>query len=221
MGVARDDERDGSTRGSGERSRAALVSRINRWVKRASRPGPVGRTVATLLLLGLAAISPPGTFLRTHVASQIGEVARIARLHPTREEVRQSVLGTDYRFLAFVKKMTEPDDVILMSDQFAFSELEPLKAKSQRWATFFLYPRRVLYLHQEEIPFYREAEWLILDGPAAVDWIDPSVRPEYQPGELRLSAFEMGRYLELVAAGELDRRWLPPPEPSRAPKSGS
>ena len=51
--------------------------------------------------------------------------------------------------------------------------LEPLKAKHQGWSTYFLYPRRILYLHQQSDPFYRAARWLIVDGEPAVSWMDP------------------------------------------------
>jgi hypothetical protein len=181
--------------------------------------GARGKSIGTLLACLVAFITPPGVLVRSHMFNQAKEVATILRVRPDEEELRAALLGTDYSFISFVAGHTDEDDVILMSDQFAFSELDPLKGKSQAWATFFLYPRRVLYLHQEEIPWYRDAEWLILDGPQAVNWVDPATRPAYAPGELRLSSFLMGRYLDLVASGEIAKDWLPPRDPSRTPKS--
>lgn len=223
------DAREGS--GEPRPSRGTLASRLRALGPRAwllaprrlpERVGPLGltgRIAGTLVTCLVAAVTPPGILVRAHLFNQAKEVADVLRLKPDDEELRRALLGTDYSFMSFVRGYTEPDDIILMSDQFADSELDPLKGKSQRWATYFLYPRRVLYLHQEEIPWYRDAEWLILDGPQAVSWIDPTTRPEYATGDLRLASFPMGPYLDLVASGEIADTWLPPSEPSRTPKS--
>lgn len=193
------------------------------WVRelpsRVPRLGTGARLIGVVLLVLPVCVTPPGQFVFSHVGQQIREVLHVLRDRPDDAELRRAVLGTDYLFMSFIAERTEEDAIILMSDQFAFSELQPLKGKSQHWATYFLYPRRVLYLHQEEIPWYRDATWLVMDGPASVDWIEPSIRPEYAAGELRLTGFLMGRYLDLVASGDIDPEWLPPSEPLRPPKS--
>jgi len=177
-----------------------------------ARPLPIAAQVA-LVAVGLAVVvlaTPTGLFLREQPVAQLGEVWRSRPFQTTMEERRFAILGPDYRFLAQVRDATPPGAVILMSDQFAPSVFDPGKGKKETWASHVLHPRRVLYLHQEEDPRYREARWLIVDDRAAVEWIVPSRRPRYEEGRAGIIPFDMGDYLDTVDRGEIDRRYLPP-----------
>lgn len=175
-------------------------------------PWPWWRQILSVALVGLVVIlaTPTGLFLRGQVARQIGELLRLAPWEASWEERRLRVLGPDYRFLAFARDRTDPDHVIVMTDQFAPSLLDPERAKKELWASYFLYPRRILYLHQDEDRRYREATWLVVDDPVAVAWIDPRWRPPYEEGALGLVPFELGAYLDAIEAGEVPARYAPP-----------
>lgn len=175
-------------------------------------PWPWWRQI--LVVAGVLAVvvlaTPTGLFLRATVADQLGELIRLVPWRASWEERRLRVLGPDYRFLAFARDRTAPDDVIVMTDQFAPSVLDPERAKKELWASYFLHPRRILYLHQDEDRRYRDATWLVVDDAVAVSWIDPRWRPPYEEGALGLVPFELGAYLDGLAAGEIPSRYAPP-----------
>jgi hypothetical protein len=160
-------------------------------------------------------LTPTGLFLRRDVVNQLDQLRRLDPRANDLETRRLRTLGPDYRFMAFVRDRTEPDAVIVMTDQFAPSVLDAERAKKELWASYFLYPRRILYLHQDEDPRYREAAWLVVDDAVAVSWIDPAWRPPYEAGALGLVPFDLGGYLDALAAGEVDPVHAPPTRPLR------
>jgi len=183
-----------------------------------ARPLPLWGQLG-LLVLGCAVLvlaTPVGVFLQDLPLGQARALWTLMSDGSSWEMRRARTLGPDYRFLAMVRDNTPEDAVILMSDQVAPSVLQPQRAKNQSWATFYLYPRRVLYLHQDENAWYAEGEWLIVDGEPAVSWIAPEHRIPYQGGPPGCERFDMGGYLDEVAAGRISRDHLPPSRPLRS-----
>lgn len=170
---------------------------------------------AGIALAALLTLPPTGTFVRELPLRQGAELIQLMRRGASRDDRLEYRLGPDYAFMRFVREKTPEDAVILMSDQYAPSSLNPLRAKHQGWATYFLYPRRVLYLHQEERPELERGSWLVVDGEAAVEWIDPAFRPPHRAGYTGCVPFDMSAYLVAVREGRVPKERLPPKEPIR------
>ncbi len=178
--------------------------------------------VQILLLLALCVLvfrfTPSGDFLRELPLPQFGYMVGLLERHTTMEDRTRARIGPEYEFIRFVRGHTPEDAVILMSDQFAPSGLDPLRSKHQGWATYFLYPRKILYLHQQDSPWFEQAQWLIVDDPAAVSWIAPSWAVPFVPSQLGCVPFDMGAYMKEIRAGRISDLYLPPGRPARAPK---
>jgi hypothetical protein len=166
-------------------------------------------------IVALFSFPPTGPFLRELPLRQGTELVRLMRRGASRDDRLEYRLGPDHAFMRFMREKTPEDAVILMSDQYAPSSLNPLRAKHQLWATYFLYPRRVLYLHQQELPQFEKGSWLVVDGEAAVSWIDPAFGVPHQPGYTGCVPFDMSAYLAAVRDGRVPEDRLPPKEPIR------
>ncbi len=159
-----------------------------------------------------------GGFLGELPISHCRDLLHLIERGATKEDRLRAWIGSEYNFVEFVRKQTPDDAVILMSDQFAPSLLNPLQTKNQAWASYFLYPRKILFLHQRNSPLFEQARWLLVDDIKAVSWIAPSHALSYIPGRLGCFPFDMGAYMEAIRAGDISRVYLPPGRPSRAPK---
>ncbi len=184
------------------------------------QPLPVWLQYIVLFVGGAIVLlfTPPGELLRSYVYTHLRQTTSVLTQGYDADIIREFRLGSDYQFVRRVRELTSRDAVILMTDQSAPSSLNSLMAKSQLWTTYFLYPRRVLYLHQQGIPWYEKARWLITDGKASVDWIAPEFDIRRDPEQPDCVPFNMGWYLSQVRAGRIPLQYAPPSPPSGHPK---
>lgn len=94
-----------------------------------------------------------------------------------REAVRLLALGKDYQVVAFLRERTPENAIILLPDPDLPGPLDRLKARNVRWMTYFLYPRRFLHTYEQDVAYFRDATWVLLDSPESAHWIprDPPV----------------------------------------------
>lgn len=187
-------------------------------------PAPLSPLFQILVLVAIAialAFTPVGRFVRSLPYGQARDLIKLMRAGASRDDRLSARIGRDYGVVRSIRENTRPDAIILISDRFAKgSPLDAFAAKHQDWATYFLYPRRVLYLYQRTDSKYRDATWLLVDCEDAVSWMDPGIRPVYEPGEIEIVPFRMGRYLDGVRSGVISEEFLPPSPPARLRSDG-
>ena len=184
-------------------------------------PWPVLPVWGRLLLVaalswGIIFWSPVGVFLRDIPVAQLRWLWGARELGLDRESLRHQTLGRDYRVIEFIRERTPEDAIIILPDPDQPSRLDRLKAKSVRWMSYFLYPRRLLHVYEQDLLFYRNAEWLLLDSPESAIWLPPEMRPDFSGGDVHVIPFDMGGYLDLLERGELADRYRPPRKPLRS-----
>jgi len=177
-----------------------------------------GCAQVTLILLALAGLqfTSLGLSVRGLPAAHVRDLVLFARRQATLDERTRARVGADYEAIQVIRERTPRDAVILVSDRHdSPSCLHPFGAKHQDWATYFLYPRKILYLHQRDNPLFGKARWLLVDTPGSISWIAPEMRGpiHYRPSEYALVGFNMAHYLEAIRAGHVSARYMPSRDP--------
>ncbi len=183
---------------------------------------PYAIQVLTILSCLLALLATPvGTFWRQLPWGHAGGLIRLIRRGATLDERLLIRAGPDYEAIQVIARETPPDAIILISDRYdGPSCLQPDRAKHQDWATYFLYPRKILYLHQLDHRLFARATYLLVDTPSSVSWIDPRIRGSlaYCPDAYAIVPFDMAAYMEQIRAGRISARYLPARrDPGRTP----
>lgn len=111
-------------------------------------------------------------------------------------------LGFDYSYLNYIKNNTPDDAIILMP---AYAEIYPEGEKSdfntrdsggiknKAWATYFLYPRKLVYQDEKDLnPFYDKANYVAIVNFMGYDRLNYTVgdKQKYQILPKNLAATE-------------------------------
>jgi len=89
--------------------------------------------------------------------------------------------GFDYRYLNYIKKQTPKDAIIIMPTKeeiFPEGEKSDFKnaadcIKNKAWATYFLYPRKLVYKYEKgKNPYYAKANYIAIVNYRGYDALD-------------------------------------------------
>jgi hypothetical protein len=119
---------------------------------------------------------------------------KVIRVNPhlTLEKKWEIKCGFDFSYLNYIKNKTPEDAIILMpaysdiypeGEQSDFNNTDAGGIKNKAWATYFLYPRKLVYVDEKDSnPFYDKADYVAIVNTRGYDRLNYPVenKEKYQ-----------------------------------------